>query len=183
MRQKILFVAQNMNVGGIQTSLLNLLKTIENKCPEKYEVSLFSFGKGVLLENIPDNVSVILGNSHKPQITKPVVLFVVVDVINLHIRIAGNSMPHHPESTVNHYRMTGKSAVEIQHLITIMTNTRRQIPVNCGRVDLSLRKVWNPVASHLFADDKVVIASDIRAVLSHRPLLQNGCMHQQSPGG
>lgn len=62
MRQKILFVAQNMNVGGIQTSLLNLLKTIENKCPEKYEVSLFSFGKGVLLENIPDNVSVILGN-------------------------------------------------------------------------------------------------------------------------
>ena len=62
MRQKILFVAQNMNVGGIQTSLLNLLKTIKNKCPEKYEVSLFSFGGGVLLENIPENVSVILGN-------------------------------------------------------------------------------------------------------------------------
>lgn len=62
MRQRILFVAQNMDVGGIQTSLVNLLKYIELHHPDEYEVSLFSFGKGALLKNIPGSVSVKLGN-------------------------------------------------------------------------------------------------------------------------
>ena len=62
MRQRILFVAQNMDVGGIQTSLVNLLKHIDRQYPDEYEISLFSFGKGVLLNKIPNSVSVKLGN-------------------------------------------------------------------------------------------------------------------------
>ena len=62
MRQRILFVAQNMDVGGIQTSLVNLLKFVDMHHSDEYEISLFSFGKGVLLNKIPDSVSVILGN-------------------------------------------------------------------------------------------------------------------------
>lgn len=62
MRRRILFVAQNMDVGGIQTSLVNLLKDIDLHHPEEYEVSLFSFGSGALLKNIPNSVSVKLGN-------------------------------------------------------------------------------------------------------------------------
>ena len=62
MRQRILFVAQNMDVGGIQTSLVNLLKHIDKHHPDEYEISLFSFGTGVLLKKIPGSVSVKSGN-------------------------------------------------------------------------------------------------------------------------
>ena len=62
MRQRILFVAQNMDVGGIQTSLVNLLKYVDSHRADEYEISLFTFGKGVLLDNIPNSVSVILAN-------------------------------------------------------------------------------------------------------------------------
>lgn len=62
MRQRILFVAQNMDVGGIQTSLVNLLKFVDIHHSDEYEISLFSFGKGALLNKIPESVSVITGN-------------------------------------------------------------------------------------------------------------------------
>lgn len=62
MRQRILFAAQNMDVGGIQTSLVNLLKFIDIHHADEYEISLFTFGKGVLLDKIPNSVSVIVGN-------------------------------------------------------------------------------------------------------------------------
>lgn len=62
MHQRILFVAQNMDVGGIQTSLVNLLKHIDKHHADEYEISLFSFGKGALLNKIPNSVSVIMGN-------------------------------------------------------------------------------------------------------------------------
>lgn len=62
MRQRILFVAQNIDVGGIQTSLVNLLKYIDQHHPEEYEISLFTFGKGALLDKIPKSVSVTTGN-------------------------------------------------------------------------------------------------------------------------
>lgn len=62
MRQRILFVAHNMDVGGIQTSLVNLLNYIDKHCSDEYEISLFSFGKGALLNKIPESVSVIAGN-------------------------------------------------------------------------------------------------------------------------
>lgn len=59
MAEKILFVAQNMMVGGIQTSLINLLKKIE----KSYEIDLFVFGEGDLLANIPEGVRVIKGKT------------------------------------------------------------------------------------------------------------------------
>ena len=62
MRQRILFVAQNMDVGGIQTSLVNLLKYVDTHHSDDYEISLFSFGKGALLNQIPNSVPVTLGN-------------------------------------------------------------------------------------------------------------------------
>lgn len=62
MRQRILFVAQNMDVGGIQTSLVNLLKFVDANQADEYDISLFTFGKGVLLNKIPDSVSVVMGN-------------------------------------------------------------------------------------------------------------------------
>ena len=62
MRQRILFVAQNMDVGGIQTSLVNLLKHIDKHHSDDYEISLFSFGNGALMNQIPESVSVTTGN-------------------------------------------------------------------------------------------------------------------------
>lgn len=62
MRRRILFVAQNMDIGGIQTSLVNLLKYIDTRCPGELEISLFTFGKGDLLDKIPESVSVTVGN-------------------------------------------------------------------------------------------------------------------------
>ena len=62
MRRRILLVAQNMDVGGIQTSLVNLLKFIEKEHPDEFELSLFSFGKGALMGKIPESVSVATGN-------------------------------------------------------------------------------------------------------------------------
>lgn len=61
MRQRILFVAQNMDVGGIQTSLVNLLKVVEKQYSDELEITLFSFGKGALLNKIPESVSIITG--------------------------------------------------------------------------------------------------------------------------
>ena len=59
MSEKILFVAQNMTVGGIQTSLINLLKKIE----KSYDIDLFVFGEGDFLAKVPENVRVIKGKT------------------------------------------------------------------------------------------------------------------------
>ena len=62
MRKRILFAAQNMDVGGIQTSLVNLLKFVDKHHSDEYEITLFSFGKGALLNQIPESVVVTFGN-------------------------------------------------------------------------------------------------------------------------
>ena len=57
---KLLFVSNNLHIGGIQKSLVNLLKEID----EKHEVTLFVFyPEGELKEDIPKNVRIICGNS------------------------------------------------------------------------------------------------------------------------
>lgn len=57
--QRILFVAQNMAVGGIQTSLINLLNEI---CAGgEYEVHLFTFAPGALMDQVPETVQVTCG--------------------------------------------------------------------------------------------------------------------------
>lgn len=57
---KILFVAQNFQMGGIQKALINTLK--ELSVYEQYEIDIFTFGEGELLKDIPPNVNVNRGN-------------------------------------------------------------------------------------------------------------------------
>ena len=61
MKKKVLFVAYNLAVGGIHTSLINFLQLIDEKCTDQYEVDLFTFGKGALMPQIPASVHVICG--------------------------------------------------------------------------------------------------------------------------
>lgn len=57
--KKILIINNNLNIGGIQKSLINLLKVISNN----YEVTLLLFSKtGELLKDVPNNVNVIYPN-------------------------------------------------------------------------------------------------------------------------
>ena len=55
--KKILFVAQNMQIGGTRKALVNHLKTM----PDGDDVSLFTFGDGPLLDEVPSFVRVIKG--------------------------------------------------------------------------------------------------------------------------
>ena len=55
--KKILFVAQNLQIGGVQKALVNQLKTLS----EQDEVHLFTFGNGPLMAEIPSFVNVIQG--------------------------------------------------------------------------------------------------------------------------
>lgn len=58
---KILIVANNLSQGGIQTSLLNLLKEISKD--SKYEIELFLFSEERnRIKEIPNNVKIIKGN-------------------------------------------------------------------------------------------------------------------------
>ena len=54
---KILFVAQNLQIGGVQKALVNHLKTLH----EEDDVYLFTFGDGPLTAEIPPFVKVIQG--------------------------------------------------------------------------------------------------------------------------
>ena len=57
--KKILIVNNNMNIGGIQKALLNLLCEVG----KDYGVTLMLFCKtGGLLDNVPENIKVIEGN-------------------------------------------------------------------------------------------------------------------------
>ena len=56
MKKKILFTAQNFYIGGVQTSLINLLKFLSEE--QEYDIDLFTFAKGELLSQIPDSVNV-----------------------------------------------------------------------------------------------------------------------------
>lgn len=57
--KKILIVNNNLDIGGIQKSLVNLLKEVH----EDYDITLLLFSKsGALLNNIPNNVRIITPN-------------------------------------------------------------------------------------------------------------------------
>ncbi|WP_102692127.1 glycosyltransferase [Rummeliibacillus pycnus] len=56
---KILFVAQNLQMGGIQKALVNLIKELQ--IDNKYEIDVFSFGDGILMKEIPGKVTVRIG--------------------------------------------------------------------------------------------------------------------------
>lgn len=55
--KKILFVAQNLQIGGVQRALINLLDTIS---PEE-DVCLFLFGDGPLKSELPQHIKIIHG--------------------------------------------------------------------------------------------------------------------------
>nr|MCR4718436.1 hypothetical protein [Bacillota bacterium] len=56
---KLLFVCNNLHIGGIQKALVNLLKEIA----DAYDVTLFLFCPcGDLMESVPQNVRIITGN-------------------------------------------------------------------------------------------------------------------------
>ena len=59
-KQKILFVGQNLCVGGVQTAFINHLHKI-SKNPQ-YDITVFLFSGGALYDRIPDNVTVLFGN-------------------------------------------------------------------------------------------------------------------------
>ena len=61
--KKILIAASNMDVGGIQKSLLEILKALAN-CPQ-YDVSLFCCKKtGAFLSRIPKNIRILPENPY-----------------------------------------------------------------------------------------------------------------------
>ncbi|MFJ7730359.1 glycosyltransferase [Lysinibacillus sp. NPDC097231] len=57
---KILFVAQNFQMGGIQKALINTLKEVSSS--DEYEIDVFTFGKGVFMKDIPPTVNVMVGS-------------------------------------------------------------------------------------------------------------------------
>lgn len=57
---KVLFVAQNLNIGGVQTSLCNICNTLINVYSDM-DIEIFSFGKGVLAETLNSQISVKYG--------------------------------------------------------------------------------------------------------------------------
>ena len=68
-KQKILFVGQNLCVGGVQTAFINHLNKF-SKDPQ-YDITVFLFSKGKLYDQIPDNINVILGNKLLQLISLP----------------------------------------------------------------------------------------------------------------
>lgn len=55
--KKILFAAQNMQIGGVQKALVNMLKTM----PAEDDVRLVVFGDGPLLQEVPGRVKIEKG--------------------------------------------------------------------------------------------------------------------------
>lgn len=56
---KLLIVAQNLQIGGIQRALINMLDVLSSD--KNFEIDLFVFGEGPLLKEIPKNVRIIKG--------------------------------------------------------------------------------------------------------------------------
>lgn len=97
-KKKILFVINNLKIGGIQKALVNLLKEISND----YEVSLIVFAnKGELFSEIPSNVKVlkvhraisILGLSQKEVKEKGFFLWILRSIGAIWSKFFGNALP------------------------------------------------------------------------------------------
>lgn len=58
---KILFVGQNLQMGGIQKALINTIKELQ-KSNNNYEIDVFLFGDGILTKGIPENVKCYNGS-------------------------------------------------------------------------------------------------------------------------
>lgn len=92
--KKILFVAQNLQVGGVQKALVNHLKTMS----ANEEIHLFTFGDGPFLEEIPSTVHVTKGKRFLRLVATPMQVVVqskkLVDIavrifLTLLVRVIG----------------------------------------------------------------------------------------------
>ena len=68
-KKKILFVGQNLCVGGVQTAFINHLNKYSND--PQYDITVFLFSQGALYDQIPKNINVILGNNLLQLISLP----------------------------------------------------------------------------------------------------------------
>lgn len=57
---KILFVAQNLEMGGIQKALINTVKELSKN--NDYKIEVFTFGRGPLTEELPENINIHFGS-------------------------------------------------------------------------------------------------------------------------
>lgn len=82
--KKILFVAQNLQIGGVQKALVNQLKTMS----ANDEIHLFTFGDGPLMAEIPPFVQVIRGRRLLRLIATPMqVVLKSRNIIDIFFRI------------------------------------------------------------------------------------------------
>ena len=68
-KKKLLFVGQNLCVGGVQTAFINLLKKVSKD--SRYEVTVFLFAKGKLFNQIPQNIKIIDGGKMLQLLSLP----------------------------------------------------------------------------------------------------------------
>lgn len=58
-KKKILFVAQNLYVGGVQKAFVNLLNNLDKT--DEYDISVYTFTDGILRKEIPKNIPITVG--------------------------------------------------------------------------------------------------------------------------
>lgn len=68
-KKSVLFVGQNLCVGGVQTAFINHLKKLSKD--SKYDITVFLFSKGKLFEQIPEGIKIIEGNKMLQLISLP----------------------------------------------------------------------------------------------------------------
>ena len=62
MKKQVLIVIQKLTVGGITSSLVNLIDFLNEKYPDTFEIDLFTFSSLKCVDNIPKNINVFHGN-------------------------------------------------------------------------------------------------------------------------
>lgn len=85
-KPKVLFVAQNLCIGGVQKAFINLLNKV--KASDEYDISVFTFAKGPLLSEVPHDIQVTVGNKILQLSATPLVnIKATGNIIDIVIRI------------------------------------------------------------------------------------------------
>lgn len=69
-KKKLLFVGQNLNMGGVQKAFVNQLNATAKS--GEYDIDVFVFSKGVLEKDLPKNIKIIEGGRVLRLISKSV---------------------------------------------------------------------------------------------------------------
>ena len=62
MKKQILIVVQKLTVGGITSSLINLINYLNENHPNELDIDLFTFSSLKQANNIPENMNLMHGN-------------------------------------------------------------------------------------------------------------------------